>query len=313
METVSETSNRESIASDCSLEFLWLELTNQCNLKCVHCYSDSGPESGGGDMLNRGEQIGLLSEAFQIGCRRVQFIGGEPTLNNSLPELIRFADDLGYQLIEVYSNLIRLDESLLVAFARHNVAVATSVYADDPLIHDAITQSPGSHSRTISNIKRVLAKGLPLRVGVIGMKENQNAIEATFTLLHEIGVAQISFDHVRQFGRGNRESCGSMGELCGNCANNILAIGPDGIVAPCIMSKEWSVGSVRTMSLKQIAASDVLLETRRRIADASRNYGPCEPDRTCNPNCTPSYSCLPCTPNGGQPCQPNRWCDPSKR
>jgi sulfatase maturation enzyme AslB (radical SAM superfamily) len=25
------------------LDFLWLELTNRCNLQCTHCYADSGP------------------------------------------------------------------------------------------------------------------------------------------------------------------------------------------------------------------------------------------------------------------------------
>ena len=26
-----------------TLDFLWLELTNRCNLQCVHCYTQSPP------------------------------------------------------------------------------------------------------------------------------------------------------------------------------------------------------------------------------------------------------------------------------
>jgi sulfatase maturation enzyme AslB (radical SAM superfamily) len=308
--------NKEVFGAEQPLDFLWLELTNQCNLKCLHCYSESGPRSIERNLLDENQYRKLLAEAYEVNCRRVQFIGGEPTLNRSLSRLIDHADELGYEFIEVYTNLVNLSDALLASFVHHHVAIATSVYADTPELHDVITQTPGSHKRTLAHIERLLGKGVPVRVGVIAMEENSSAIDGTFKLLRGLGVTNIGFDRVRKFGRAQSTSHGSMENLCGNCANHILAIGPDGIVAPCIMSKQWAVGSVLTAPLKQIVVSDRLLRTRQRIADATaRNFGsdPCEPDRSCVPNCTPSYNCIPCSPNGSQPCEPSRWCDPSKR
>ena len=251
------------------------------------------------------------------GCRQLQFIGGEPTLNKSLPRLIAQADELGYELVEVYSNLVSLSDSLVTVFRLHRVSVATSVYANTPELHDLITQTSGSHKRTIFNIERLLKSGVPVRVGVIAMDQNKDALEATFEFLRKLGVANMGLDHVRSFGRAGAQKSCTMGNLCGNCANNILAIGPDGIVAPCIMSKEWSVGSVLKTPLREIAASQGLADTRYRIAEATASKAggpnPCHPDATCNPNCSPSYNCIPCSPNAGQPCQPNRWCNPSTR
>jgi len=298
------------------LDFLWLELTNQCNLKCVHCYSESGPASTERNILDADHYMRLLSEAYDLGCRRVQFIGGEPTLNRALARLIQHADESGFELIEVYTNLVKLSPSLLDTFIRHRVAIATSVYADAPDVHDAITMTRGSHKKTLANIARVKAAGLQIRVGVIGMEQNADRIDDTYRMLQELGISNIGFDRVRDIGRARGERECSMGSLCGNCANNILAIGPDGVVAPCIMSKQWSVGSVLTTSFKDIAVSNELVQTRRLIASATAQDGgpnPCEPDRSCMPNCSPSYNCLPCSPNAGQPCEPNRWCDPSKR
>ena len=55
--------------------FLWLELTNRCNLQCTHCYAESGPDADVSNQLSVGEYEHLLREAFELGCRKVQFIG----------------------------------------------------------------------------------------------------------------------------------------------------------------------------------------------------------------------------------------------
>src|SRR5580658_702755 len=79
------------------LSFLWLELTNKCNLSCAHCYAESGPRPSRKDVLTTNDYRRLLDEAAAIGCRAVQFIGGEPTLHRGLPELIAHARVLGYE------------------------------------------------------------------------------------------------------------------------------------------------------------------------------------------------------------------------
>jgi uncharacterized radical SAM superfamily Fe-S cluster-containing enzyme len=68
------------------IEFLWLELTNRCNLRCVHCYADSGPHGYKLDRLVADDYRRLIDEARELGCDQVQFIGGEPTLDK--PRLV---------------------------------------------------------------------------------------------------------------------------------------------------------------------------------------------------------------------------------
>ena len=302
-----------------ALEFVWLELTNQCNLQCLHCYSESTPNSTAKNLLTETRYEAIVTEAFELGCRHIQFIGGEPTLNKSLPRLISHARTCGYEFIEVFSNLVNLSASLLDVFVEHRVAVATSVYASAPELHDLITQTAGSHERTIRNIRRVLDCGLRLRVGVIAMEKNKAELESTFAFLRDLGVTNIGLDHVRGFGRAQARSTCSMEELCGKCAGNVLAIGPDGVVAPCIMSKYWSVGSVLNSPLRDVVSSEGLFQTRRGIAAATARklgadqcYPECAPhDPNCGPNCSPNTQCTPCAPNAGRGCDPNGWCGPT--
>src|SRR5580692_1831179 len=90
------------------LEFAWLELTNRCNLRCIHCYAQSGPLEGETDILSEEDYSLLLKQIHQLGCRKVQFIGGEPTLNKSLPYLIEKARLEGFEFVEVFTNLTHL-------------------------------------------------------------------------------------------------------------------------------------------------------------------------------------------------------------
>ena len=292
------------------VDFTWLELTNQCNLHCVHCYAESSPQGGDDDLLTESDYLNLLQDIQDLGCRGVQFIGGEPTLNRSLKRLIHRASELGFSLIEVFTNLIQLPQDLLDTFVECQVAVATSFYSHDAAVHDAITMHPGSFERTVSNMRRILDANLRLRAGIIVMDQNRPHVTQTEEYLRELGVVDVGTDRLREFGRASDESTPEMTELCGNCAGGTLSISPSGIVSPCIMSKEWAVGSVLESPLTDLVGSDRLSSVREQIYDRvvkPRKDGldvfACTPDRpgSCNPD--HGSTCYPCSPNTN--CGPN--------
>src|SRR5258708_4092159 len=110
------------------LSFLWLEITGRCQLRCAHCYADSGPWGDHGTMT-LADWRRMIDEAAALGAPQVQFIGGEPTLHPGLPELIRYA--LGRNLrVEVFSNLVRVTPELWDVFSLPGVSLATSYYSD---------------------------------------------------------------------------------------------------------------------------------------------------------------------------------------
>lgn len=301
------------------LSFLWLELTSRCNLSCVHCYSESSP-SVTKDALGADDYSRVIEVASSLGCIRLQFIGGEPTLHPALPNLIALARRCGYQFVEVFTNATRVSESLLGCFVREKVAVATSFYSHDPAIHDAITKRPGSHSETVKHIKRFLRVGLDLRVGIITMEENANTLVETKEFLKNLGVTNVGSDRVRGFGRGTdvvRLQQPNLTELCGSCWRGSVCVSPEGTVYPCIMARSWPIGSVLQSSLASILASQSLQAIREEIYNriwlpkqrpeqtVAASCGPeCVP--MCSPTCSPS--CNPCYPQGR--CNPELYCGP---
>ncbi|MEM1907630.1 MAG: radical SAM protein [Thermosphaera sp.] len=109
-EALSPKSYRELLPPPLKLHFAWLELTNNCNLRCMHCYTNSPTQSG--ESLSLQEWQRLLLELADMGCEIVQFTGGEPLLVEGLPDLIRLAKRLGIQKVEVFSNLTLLTEEM---------------------------------------------------------------------------------------------------------------------------------------------------------------------------------------------------------
>jgi MoaA/NifB/PqqE/SkfB family radical SAM enzyme len=222
---------------------LWLEVTGRCNLRCVHCYSASGPEGDHGTMSGA-DWRKVIEEAAILGPERVQFIGGEPTLYPALASLVRHALDCGLG-VEVYSNLARpLPPELWELFALPGVRLATSYYTADAPAHELVTAGPaGSHRRTRANIVEALRRGIPLRVGVVQVTEDQD-VEAAVADLRELGVAEVSFDRLRQVGRGVRDQEPGVEQLCGRCADGVLTVTPNGDVLPCVFAHWLVLGNV---------------------------------------------------------------------
>ncbi|WP_218961102.1 radical SAM protein [Ruegeria sediminis] len=290
------------------MNFLWLELTNRCNLECTHCYAGSSPTAVDAAPLSLSEYQDIIRSAAQHGCSAVQFIGGEPTLNKMLPELIEFSSRTGFTFIEVFSNLVSMTDAQIADYQRHGIHLATSIYGASSEVHDAVTTRPGSFERTTRNMSRALDAGIPFRVSVIRMETNLDEIDEAVQWLKQLGIDNVGIDDARAFGRAREEKPCDMGELCGECAGGTLCVDPNGKVSPCIMSRAWGVGDVREDGFSTLLTSQRLKDVRSQIAErVAERMGGCNPS---NPNpCAPDQGgpCIPCNPNGN--CGPNK-CQP---
>lgn len=289
------------------LEFLWLEVTNRCNLQCRHCYAESGPYEPLSHGLKHEDWLSILEEAAEIGCTGIQFIGGEPLLYPKLHELIRFAYKNGFKLIEVFTNGTRLTVEDISVFRKYGVRFAFSYYSTDGVIHDAITQVRSSHRKTRHAIEAAHAAGISVRVGVIEMEQNKGAYADVVSELASIGIEDVGLDHVRAIGRGSCDGKPDLTALCGNCWKGRLAINSKGEVAGCIMAHAWKLGDV-SQGLRSILSGQQLHDFRLNVMNLQHsNICECGPD--CGPaRCSPTY-CRPrfeCTPKRERPCYPEK-------
>jgi MoaA/NifB/PqqE/SkfB family radical SAM enzyme len=293
------------------LSFLWLEITGKCNLLCSHCYAESGPAVELYGKLTYRDWTRILDEAAELGCRRVQFIGGEPTMHPRLDDLVDHANHRGFEFIEVFTNATRLGKELVGCFQRSGVHVATSFYSDDPGVHERITQGEGSWQRTVHGIESALAAGLPVRVGVIETDRNVGHAPRAIEFLKGLGIRDIRVDRQRGVGRGEPVQLGikeeRLEELCGQCWKGRLCVTSSGEVFPCVFSRATPLGDARA-GLSDILRTVKLTDFRRKVramqeSVASASIWRCNPD-DCGPGgCNPAQ---PCNPDGCGPgsCNP---------
>jgi radical SAM protein with 4Fe4S-binding SPASM domain len=240
----------------------------------------------------------VIDQLADLGTRDVQFIGGEPTLNPGLPGLIQHAHTRGLS-VEVFSNMTHIRPALWQVLTDCDVRLATSYYSDAEGEHDAITGLRGSHRRTRANIEKALALGIRLRSGIVTLGEGQRAREAALDL-SAIGVGTVGADRARAFGRAAMDTAPRIDDLCGHCAHEKIAIGPDGDVWPCVLGRFLTIGNVLVTPVADLWSGP---RTAEVIAEISAVHG--EGAQSCTPPqflpmCGP---CGPCVPSVGH-------CDP---
>jgi len=260
---------------------LHLELTTGCNLRCLHCYNESEISK-----LHNNNEVSLddwrrvITEAYQIGCRRVQFIGGEPFLKWKLMrELIPFAYDIGYISIEVSTNGTLITKKDLNFLKEYNVKLAFSFYSYKPQIHDLITTKKGSWKKTLQVIRLVLKMRIPLRISVVEMRQNKKEIGETINFLKFLGVEKVRSGLVEPAGRGcnidlvdcdifakqllNKPYFAKINKNIfwrnkagHNCFLEQISIGAKGDVYPCLEERKISCGNIKFTSFVDIFFSE---------------------------------------------------------
>ena len=83
-----------------------LEVTRRCNLRCRFCFADGGANEADPSLDEM--KAAIRDIAAKCGGPLLQFSGGEPTLRDDLPELVRYAREAGCSYTQVNTNGIRL-------------------------------------------------------------------------------------------------------------------------------------------------------------------------------------------------------------
>ncbi|WP_445475460.1 radical SAM protein [Methanococcoides methylutens] len=81
-----------------------VEVTDRCDLGCKYCFADSTADASNDPDMDtiRGMFEAVMSCSNDPTC--VQISGGEPTLRNDLPEIIKMAKEVGISHVELNTN-----------------------------------------------------------------------------------------------------------------------------------------------------------------------------------------------------------------
>lgn len=278
LSTVKSLSDKDEIPKN-DLKFAWLEITEKCNLKCVHCYGEFGlPKIECEHLLSIEEWKNLIKELVKNGCTSIQFIGGEPTLSPYLYELLEFSKNNGMDKISIFTNATIFKEKDIEALKKYNVSVRVSLYGHTSKIHDNITGKIGSFESNKKNLILLKKYKVPTTISVIIMKENEKYLQEIKDYIKSINYEFLGYDVIRATEFENRYTHSitdynvlKQRYLCepefytsrsdymrykhmNPCWNGKIAITSTGDVLPCVFARNEIIGNIKTTSVKNIVS-----------------------------------------------------------
>ncbi len=84
-----------------------IDVTARCNQHCPYCFAqaEDEPDSGEPSLKEMENKLDHLLDLGEEGREfNIQISGGEPTVRDDLPEIIRMASDKGFSYIQINSN-----------------------------------------------------------------------------------------------------------------------------------------------------------------------------------------------------------------
>ncbi|MBN1890511.1 MAG: radical SAM protein [Thermoflexales bacterium] len=171
------------------IKLLW-----QCNLDCRMCdywrHGSTPPLDF--ELVTR-----ALDELASLGCRKVHFSGGEPTLRADLPDIVAHARRLKLR-VTLTTNGTLLDKELSKQLVKAGLnSVCVSIDSPVRSVHDQMRGVRGAFKQTVAGVRelRRAAKerevSLPIRINTVVCRHNYDTLAGLPELIHSLNGKSI--------------------------------------------------------------------------------------------------------------------------
>ena len=179
-------------------------LTRTCNLRCLHCYSDSEARTYPGE-LNHVEGRALLKDLAGFGVPAVLLSGGEPLARPDVFELAEYGRELGLKLtLSTNGTLIDMVKaSRIRALGFTYVGISVDGIGS---VNDYFRGRVGAFERAVRGIRNCVAVGQKVGLRLTLTPHNVRDLEAIFDFIQLEGIQRACFYHLVPAGRGRGET-----------------------------------------------------------------------------------------------------------
>lgn len=178
-----EAAQSEELAAP--LYVAW-QITNECNLACLHCIEESGPGKAFKDELGREEVLGVIDQLMEHEVPYLSFSGGEPMLHPHFYEMVERVTARGSQLkIETNGHYLTPEDcarlkDLGVKAVQVSLDGATSATFGRMRVR-------GEFDKTVQGIRNLAAAGVPIEVNFSPAAFNIHEGARIVDFAHELG------------------------------------------------------------------------------------------------------------------------------
>jgi 12,18-didecarboxysiroheme deacetylase len=174
--------------------------TRRCNLKCVHCYSQSDNKAYENE-LSTDEAKSLIKDIADFGSPVILFSGGEPLMRKDLFELIECATSNGLRAV-ISTNGTLITEETAERLKKYNLSYVGISLDGLREVNNKFRGSEEAFDNAIKGIRNCKKAGLKVGLRFTINKRNAEEIPDIFNLMREENIPRVCFYHLVYAGRG---------------------------------------------------------------------------------------------------------------
>jgi MoaA/NifB/PqqE/SkfB family radical SAM enzyme len=184
------------INNDSNIFEVSYELTNKCNLHCLHCLNSSGNEDP--EALSTEKIFKLIDDLKKIKVTKMYLTGGEPSLHPDFDAIVTYIKSKGIEIALASNGMDIADKISIIKETVSNVSLSLDGIGE---LHDKFRGTQGSFDNLMNSISLLINNGIKVRVSSMVWKENIDQLEQMILLAKKMGVYRIHFSMLVAAGR----------------------------------------------------------------------------------------------------------------
>jgi putative heme d1 biosynthesis radical SAM protein NirJ1 len=177
-------------------------ITRTCNLKCVHCYSDSDAKNYDGELTTaQAKQFIDDCAAFKVPV--LLLTGGEPLIRPDVFQLVEHANRYGIRST-FSTNGTLIDRELARDIKKLNVGYVGISLDGLGSANDQFRGKQGAFAAALAGIRNCLEVGQRVGLRFTINRYNFHDLENIFKLIEEEGIPRVCFYHLVYSGRASQ-------------------------------------------------------------------------------------------------------------
>lgn len=169
-----------------------------CNNNCLFCVQAN--KRGVPDKDT--ELIKTQIKESRDNCSSIVFTGGEPTIRKDIFELVSYAKELGFNIIQIQTNgrMLAYKDFCRKMIDAGATEFSPALHGHVPELHDFLTRSEGSFNHTVQAIRNLKSLHQMVITNTVVVKPNYRNLPDIARLLVSLGVDQFQFAFVHALG-----------------------------------------------------------------------------------------------------------------
>jgi len=162
------------------------QITNECNLACLHCIEESGPGKAFPDELSREQTFDVLRQIIDDQVPYLSFSGGEPMVHPYFFDMVEYVCDRGAEL-KIETNGHFLTPENCARLKEYGVkAVQVSLDGASQATFQRM-RVRGDFNLCVEGLKNLHAAGVPIEINYSPTSFSAHEVGKAVDLAYEVG------------------------------------------------------------------------------------------------------------------------------